>query len=366
MYFLLGLWLVCAILAVGERKILGMIVYLGVFSTISSVCFLLFGAPDVAMAEAAVSTFSTVFLIICFEQYFKQVNDPTQTANNQVQTANNPAQPSNKPAQTANDKAQPSNKPVQPLNKPVQTANDKAQPANKPNQKNPSNRKILQTIKNRGVALVFVLFLFGLFIYFVPDTKANTYVKDLYISGFMNDVGGENSVTAIYLGYRMYDTLFEALMLLVSVVAVTHMSWYGSERHEFESLRGVGKSDKIAIYTIRLVCPAILLFGIYLIFNGHISPGGGFQGGVAIAIFFVCRYLIHNIDDMKSQSLMIAEKLTFAAIIILAACFILLGLHTVFPQVKELYLILMNILIGTKVACGFTVIFYRYIAFERR
>ena len=31
----------------------------------------------------------------------------------------------------------------------------------------------------------------------------------------------------------------------------------------------------------------ILLYGIYMVFNGHISPGGGFAGGVIIALSFI-------------------------------------------------------------------------------
>ncbi|MGF1670373.1 MAG: MnhB domain-containing protein [Balneolaceae bacterium] len=33
----------------------------------------------------------------------------------------------------------------------------------------------------------------------------------------------------------------------------------------------------------RLLSPYILLFGIYVIFHGHYSPGGGFQGGALLA-----------------------------------------------------------------------------------
>ncbi|MCK8059653.1 MULTISPECIES: hypothetical protein [unclassified Fusibacter] len=42
-----------------------------------------------------------------------------------------------------------------------------------------------------------------------------------------------NIVTAIYLNYRYYDTLFEALMLLFSIIAVIYMSIHeGGGYHE--------------------------------------------------------------------------------------------------------------------------------------
>ena len=309
-YVLLSFWIFSAVLVIKERRIVGMIVYLGIFSVVSSVCFLYLGAPDVAMAEAAVSTFSTIFLVVCFEKYFS-------------------------------------------LGKPM---------SNEPSQIS----IIAAKLKNRKVALVFTVSLLALFMYFMPKSPTASVAREMYIERFKNDVGGENSVTAVYLGYRIYDTLFEALMLLVSVAAVSHMSWYSDDIEGTELIRGVGETDKIAIYTIRIVCPIILLFGIYLILNGHISPGGGFQGGVAIAAFFICRYLIYNIGDVRFKTIAIVEKLVFASIVALAACFILLGLHVYFPEMRTLYLLAMNTLIGMKVACGFMVIFYRYIAFERR
>lgn len=37
----------------------------------------------------------------------------------------------------------------------------------------------------------------------------------------------------------------------------------------------------------RLTVGLIMLYGIYMVFNGHLSPGGGFAGGVIIALSFI-------------------------------------------------------------------------------
>jgi multicomponent Na+:H+ antiporter subunit B len=37
----------------------------------------------------------------------------------------------------------------------------------------------------------------------------------------------------------------------------------------------------------RLTAGLILLFGIYIVIHGHVSPGGGFAGGVIIALSFI-------------------------------------------------------------------------------
>lgn len=47
----------------------------------------------------------------------------------------------------------------------------------------------------------------------------------VYIKNAAEETGALNAVTAIYLNYRMYDSIFETLMLLVSASAVIHFSW---------------------------------------------------------------------------------------------------------------------------------------------
>ena len=41
--------------------------------------------------------------------------------------------------------------------------------------------------------------------------------------------------------------------------------------------------SKIVRTVTRLFTPAILMFGLYVILHGHITPGGGFQGGAVFA-----------------------------------------------------------------------------------
>ena len=310
---LLFLWIISALLIILEQRIVRIIIYLGIFSLVTSLCFLLFGAPDVAMAEAAISTFSTIFFVVSFEKYYGMNTNPLFRREAAPKIGNT----------------------------------------------------VYQGIKKHIIPLGFTLFLLVLFVFCIPEGAANTYLKNQYVSLFTHEVGGENAVTAIYLGYRMYDTVFEALMLLVSVVAVVHLSYY-SDISTTEGKRSEINRSTIGSYTIRTICPLILLFGIYLITNGHLTPGGGFQGGVALAAFFVCRYMIYDIYDTQAGKIIMMEKLVFVVIILLPVFFIFFGFYVYLPQYRNTYLLMMNTLIGMKVTCGFIIIFYRYIAFEKR
>ena len=216
----------------------------------------------------------------------------------------------------------------------------------------------------------FVLFLFGLVLYFRPNVIDATYLRDRYLASFMYDVGGQNPVTAIYLGYRIYDTLFEALVVVISVVAAMHLSAF-EENYVAEEHRSDLEKSGIAVFAIQIICALMLLYGVYLIANGHLTPGGGFQGGLAVASFFICRYMIYDVNDLPIAKLNRMEEIIFIAIVLFAASIVFLGAAAYLPDhIRPLfqsgYMIVMNILIGFKVACGFIILFYRYIVIEQR
>jgi multicomponent Na+:H+ antiporter subunit B len=217
----------------------------------------------------------------------------------------------------------------------------------------------------RLAPLCFTLLLIAMFIGFMPGNAANTFLKDRYLALFQNEIGGDNAVTAIYMGYRMYDTLFEALMLLVGIMAVVHLSWH-REMLAPHSKPSEVRNSEIAITMISLIGPLLLLFSIYLAMNGHLSPGGGFQGGVVVALFFVCRYMVHDIHDIRINKVITLEKFVYAGIVLIAVFFVFLGANAFLPIPKTIYLVMMNLLIGLKIACGFLVVFYRFIALEWR
>ena len=66
---------------------------------------------------------------------------------------------------------------------------------------------------------------------------ANVYTDDhpdelseYYLQSFTEDTGARNAVAAIYLNYRIYDTLFEALILLVAIAAMLHFFEVGGQK----------------------------------------------------------------------------------------------------------------------------------------
>lgn len=128
----------------------------------------------------------------------------------------------------------------------------------------------------------------------------------------------------------------------------------------------INDESKLISQTLVIVIPFFILTGIYIILNGHISPGGGFQGGAVLASVFMCKYLISPLKDISLDIFHALEKVILLFIILLSLSFMTLGFKFFNIISNENYLLIMNLLIGIKVTCGMTIIFYRFIFYEDR
>lgn len=82
-------------------------------------------------------------------------------------------------------------------------------------------------MRRKIIALLMgVLFILMIQLPSTPINQAGDLLHYFHNS-FITDTGATNGVTAIYLNYRVFDTLFEALLLLVSIIGIIHFS-----RHE--------------------------------------------------------------------------------------------------------------------------------------
>lgn len=125
------------------------------------------------------------------------------------------------------------------------------------------------------------------------DAPANTNeVPRRYIEQGQEETGAVNIVTGMILDYRAFDTLGESHVLFIAACTVLILLRIdhrkdGSLIHEElaadeDDRKLEPKNDKILQKAAFFLVPVIILFGVYVILNGHISPGGGFSGGAII------------------------------------------------------------------------------------
>jgi multicomponent Na+:H+ antiporter subunit B len=127
----------------------------------------------------------------------------------------------------------------------------------------------------------------------------------------------------------------------------------------------------------RLTVGLILLFGIYIILHGHLSPGGGFAGGVIVALSFVhlmlafgkdvavakiSRNLATNLESIGAMMFLLVAVMGF-----LGGSFFLniLAKGKPFDLFSSGAIILSNISIGIKVGVGLFAIFLALVILEK-
>jgi multicomponent Na+:H+ antiporter subunit B len=97
-----------------------------------------------------------------------------------------------------------------------------------------------------------------------------------------------NVVASVTFDYRGVDTMGEEYILFAAVLGVAIL--LRAQRDETEQppdedaadRRAPGTSNAVRVIGLALVGP-VVLFGIYVVSHGHLTPGGGFQGGVVLA-----------------------------------------------------------------------------------
>ncbi len=115
---------------------------------------------------------------------------------------------------------------------------------------------------------------------------------------------------------------------------------------------------------VGLLYPFMLLFGFFVIRNGHYTPGGGFQGGSVLASLFVARYVIYPVEDTDSEALHTLQRLFLALIVLVPTAFLFSGALGRHPALRAGYLTLMDVLIGVQVGLGLGVAVLRFAFFK--
>lgn len=139
------------------------------------------------------------------------------------------------------------------------------------------------------------------------------------------------------------------------------------------------ESEIVRILTRKLI-PFIFLYGLYLVSFGHITPGGGFQGGVVLGSGIILLVISQGLERagrlISIKGLGVSEALMLASLIIIGVFGIIFGkyfLSVLIAPTKGLLhpsvrmITLLDLIIGFKVGAGIAVIFYSLaLAVEKR
>jgi multicomponent Na+:H+ antiporter subunit B len=139
--------------------------------------------------------------------------------------------------------------------------------------------------------------------------------------------------------------------------------------------------DVIIMTSVRIVAPFIQMFGLYIILHGHLTPGGGFQGGALFGASMILLAVAFGMKEGESRmghdvSTVLESFAIFYVLIGLAGIY--LGANFLSNNIAGIPLgrpgsllsggliLLLNIVIGFKVASTGKTLFYTLAKEEAR
>ncbi|WP_088102912.1 hydrogen gas-evolving membrane-bound hydrogenase subunit E [Halalkalibacter urbisdiaboli] len=220
------------------------------------------------------------------------------------------------------------------------------------------------------IGLVVLLAIFLLFIFYEIhnlDSNSKRYLSEYYISEGVQETGAINLVTSVLYDYRTFDTLGEATVLLTAAAILAFLV-------PVIKAKMPGTKFTMLVYqTTTFLIPFLAVLGVYLVLFGHLTPGGGFVGGVVLSIVPILLTVTYGVEFSEFKFKPAKKKLLEN---IGAIGFILLGLLAVLTGSNFLangqanfdlgnsgelisagLIPYLNLMIGIKVGAGLAIIF---------
>lgn len=243
------------------------------------------------------------------------------------------------------------------------------------------------TVLYRMGSVAFILLMTALMLYMVAklpivgtvDRPVNNEVAQVYIENGIQDTGAVNVVTGMILNYRAFDTFGETCVLFIATTCVMVLLMKEEEKiREDKTLNDrlyEPKNDIILQKVAFVLVPMIFIFGIYIIFNGHLSPGGGFSGGALIGAGMILYASAYGFDRMQKffneETYKIVKVTALVTYCIVITYYLYMGANNLDNHISlgvpgmifsAGIILWLNLFVGTEVACTM----YAFYALFRR
>lgn len=229
------------------------------------------------------------------------------------------------------------------------------------------------------LALVMIFMVLRLPVSGTWDRPVNNEVSRVYIENGIEDTGAVNFVTGMILNYRAFDTFGETCVLFVATTAVMVLLMRKEEEIRENKLLNdrlyEPKNDPILKAVATILTPVIFMFGIYVILNGHISPGGGFSGGAMLGSGMILYVSAFGFDRMQKffneKTYVIVKVSALVTYCLVISYYLIMGANDLENHISlgvpgmifsAGIILWLNIFVGVEVACTM----YAFYALFRR
>jgi len=138
----------------------------------------------------------------------------------------------------------------------------------------------------------------------VPFGEKRNNVGQYYLNNTVKETGAVNTVTAIVVSYRGFDTLGEVTVLFIASLGLGAILFDKKGKK-----RRLQHASLIVRVGAHMLYPLIVLLGAYVFVHGHLTPGGGFQGGAIIATGVLLMFMAYRSFESSHKALTYIESI---------------------------------------------------------
>jgi len=235
-----------------------------------------------------------------------------------------------------------------------------------------------------GISVVFVIFLSAVLLltishlpkYGAADVPVNNEVSERYIESGIAETGAVNLVAGMILDYRAFDTLGESHVLFTGICAVMILLTARKDprkclKYQAEETLYDITADPILHCTAYVLVPCLLLFGVYVLLNGHLSPGGGFSGGAILGAALILYAMAFGFEDigrfMNEKSIKVITCCSLGFYVVAKSYSFITGanhLHSIISTGTPGAIVSAGLIMPLNVAVGFVVACTMYSIFS--
>ncbi len=201
-------------------------------------------------------------------------------------------------------------------------------------------RARLRRGRDLGLSVLVGLGLAGL-AYALMTRPAPYSISPFFLERALPEGGGTNVVNVMLVDFRAFDTMGEIVVL--GIVALTVYALLRRFRPPLESLQAPAQQratpadlqtdlinprmahDTAVGYLLvpavlaRLLLPVTAMLAIHLFMRGHNEPGGGFVAGLVVAIGFITQYMVAGTQWVEAHiNLHLRRWIAFGLLLVLA------------------------------------------------
>ncbi|MDO8909977.1 MAG: DUF4040 domain-containing protein [Pseudohongiella sp.] len=137
------------------------------------------------------------------------------------------------------------------------------------------------------------------------------------VAAAMGDSGVGHPVTAVLLNFRAWDTLLELLVLLLALTGVRQL-YPGVNRNQQAVANTIEQTWPLLLAWARFLAPLLVLTGGYLLWRGADGAGGAFQAGAMLAAAAVILRLTGLLPGLSWSSLLLRLAVNIGALVFLS------------------------------------------------